>query len=109
MNCFEHAIATPGTANTAFACCAYCGAGLCLEHAHLITLPALPPPGLVVRTTSGARRILCPSCYAIARPADTERLAPSHGRLPRKAHLGAAELNESARLEDHAAGADVRY
>ena len=109
MNCFEHAIATPGTANTAFACCAYCGAALCLEHARLITLPAPPPPGLVVRTTAGARRILCPSCYAIARPAGSERFSPSQGRLPRKADLGAAELSEPARLEDDAVGAHARH
>lgn len=63
MNCFECAITTPGATDTAIACCACCGAGLCLEHAHLIALRP-PTPSEWTRTITGARRIVCPGCYA---------------------------------------------
>jgi hypothetical protein len=64
MNCFECTIVTPGIANVAIGSCAYCGAGLCTEHAYLINMPA-PPVGLMPRANFGARRIVCPSCYTV--------------------------------------------
>jgi hypothetical protein len=64
MNCLECTLTTPGVENVAIGSCAYCGAGLCPEHAYVIALPA-PPVGLVLRATSGARRIVCPSCYTV--------------------------------------------
>jgi hypothetical protein len=63
MNCFECTIDAASVNSTAVAVCATCGAGLCLEHAHLVTLRP-PTPSEWTRRIDGARRIVCPSCYA---------------------------------------------
>ena len=43
--------------------CAYCGAGVCLDHARLVELRA-QPAGVVPELRRGARRILCTTCFA---------------------------------------------
>ena len=62
MNCLEYATLMAATykAPAALACCVYCGAGICLDHARLVVLSA-QPAGLVPRR--GARRIVCATCY----------------------------------------------
>ena len=58
MNCLEYETLMAATykAPAALACCVYCGAGICLDHARLVVLSA-QPAGLVPRR--GARRIVC--------------------------------------------------
>jgi hypothetical protein len=63
MICLECAttIARPTTAQPAIGCCAYCGAGIYLDHARYISLFPLPI-GVVPRPASGKRRFICTSC-----------------------------------------------
>jgi hypothetical protein len=65
MNCLECATTTPMTymVRGAISFCAYCGAGICLDHARFVDLPA-HPVGLAAPPPSGARRILCTACHA---------------------------------------------
>ena len=65
MNCLECATLMAATyqAPAALACCVYCGAGICLDHARLLILPARPV-GPVPRR--GARRIVCATCHIAA-------------------------------------------
>jgi hypothetical protein len=49
--------------NTATGDCAYCGAGVCLDHARVLTLKS-NPLGVVPVRQAGARRITCTTCYA---------------------------------------------
>ena len=63
MNCLECAtlMAASYKAPAAMACCVHCGAGICLDHARPVVLPA-QPVGLVP-PTRGARRVVCATCY----------------------------------------------
>ena len=65
MNCLECATLMAATyqAPAALACCVHCGAGICLDHARLLILPA-QPVGPVPRR--GARRIMCATCHIAA-------------------------------------------
>jgi hypothetical protein len=85
MNCFECSIESASSTSTAIALCASCGAGLCRDHAHLVILRP-PTPSEWTRTITGARRIVCPSCYAYP-PAEGEPigLVPPHGAARAKA------------------------
>jgi hypothetical protein len=65
MNCLECAttMAATYTAPSAIGCCAYCGAGICFDHARILALPG-QPVGVVLRAERGARRVMCATCYA---------------------------------------------
>ena len=52
---------------TAIGACAYCGAGVCLEHARLVEFRS-QPISLVPELRNGARRILCTTCFAVTGP-----------------------------------------
>jgi hypothetical protein len=64
MNCLEctmsPAIDVP---NTATADCAYCGAGVCLDHARVIAIQS-NRIGVVPNVRTGVRRITCTTCYS---------------------------------------------
>ncbi|HEX3958656.1 MAG TPA: hypothetical protein VHZ03_18845 [Trebonia sp.] len=64
MNCLECAttIDRSTMAQPAIGCCAYCGAGMCLDHARYIRLTPPPPAGLVPSLWNGRRRIVCTTC-----------------------------------------------
>ena len=65
MNCLECSMSPAiDVPNTATGDCAYCGAGVCLDHARVV---ALKPTriGVVPDSRKGARRITCTTCYAI--------------------------------------------
>jgi hypothetical protein len=49
--------------NTAVGDCAYCGAGVCLDHARVVTLRP-SHIGVVPDIRTGARRITCTTCYS---------------------------------------------
>jgi hypothetical protein len=49
--------------NTAIGDCAYCGAGVCLDHARVVTLRS-SAIGVVPDVRTGARRITCTTCYS---------------------------------------------
>ena len=68
MICLEHSL-SPETDRplTAIGSCAYCGAGVCLEHARLVEFRS-QPISLVPELRNGARRILCTTCFAAAAP-----------------------------------------
>ena len=63
MICLECAttIAQPTTSQPAIGCCAYCGAGICLDHARHIPLPP-PPIGPAYQRRNGKRRFVCTTC-----------------------------------------------
>ena len=64
MNCLECSMSpTIDVPNTAAADCAYCGAGVCLDHARVVTLQS-NPIGVVPAVRTGARRITCTTCYS---------------------------------------------
>lgn len=42
MNCLECSVPTKEVPNTAIGDCAYCGAGVCLDHARVIRLHSQP-------------------------------------------------------------------
>jgi len=48
---------------TAIADCAYCGAGVCINHARVINIRT-EPIGVVPQVRVGVRRILCTTDYA---------------------------------------------
>ena len=82
MNCFECTVTTASATSPAIAVCASCGVGLCSEHAHLVTLRP-PTPSEWTHTIDGARRIVCPSCYAFPPShGDPMGLAVTHRPLP---------------------------
>lgn len=63
MNCLECAtrIARTNLAQPAVGCCAYCGAGICLDHARYI--PVAPRPvGVIPQLLNGRRRVVCATC-----------------------------------------------
>jgi hypothetical protein len=63
MNCLECSLSpSVGLPMTATAGCAYCGAGVCLDHARVVT-PGRPPIGVVPQSSVGERRIVCTTCY----------------------------------------------
>jgi hypothetical protein len=68
MICLEHSL-SPETDRplTAIGSCAYCGAGVCLEHARLVEFRS-QPISLVPELRNGARRILCTTCFAVTGP-----------------------------------------
>ena len=63
MICLECATRTaPSTmAQPAIGCCAYCGAGICLDHARYVPLSPLPI-GVLPRPSTGKRRFVCTTC-----------------------------------------------
>jgi len=63
MNCLECAtdITTTGPAQAAIGCCAFCGAGMCLDHARYVALPRRPI-GVVAGLSPGRRRFVCTTC-----------------------------------------------
>jgi hypothetical protein len=64
MNCLECSMSPAmDVPNTATADCAYCGAGVCLDHARVVTLQS-NPVGVVPAVRTGARRITCTTCYS---------------------------------------------
>jgi hypothetical protein len=67
MNCLECSL-SPETdiPMNAVGGCAYCGAGVCLDHARIVTFR--PQPTGVVPESRSARRIMCTVCYASAAP-----------------------------------------
>jgi hypothetical protein len=77
MNCLECSL-SPETdlPRTAVGSCAYCGAGVCLDHARLVTFRP-QPAGVVPESRGGARRILCPACYASPAPEASRARAAS--------------------------------
>jgi hypothetical protein len=48
-------------ARPAIGCCAYCGAGICLDHARHIPL-APAPIGPAYQRRNGKRRFICTTC-----------------------------------------------
>jgi len=63
MICLECAtdIDATSAARPAIGCCAYCGAGICLDHARHI--PVTPPPiGPAFQSREGKRRFICTTC-----------------------------------------------
>jgi hypothetical protein len=65
MNCLECSMSpTIDVPNTATGDCAYCGAGVCLDHARVVTLKPTRI-GVVPDARTGARRITCTTCYAV--------------------------------------------
>jgi hypothetical protein len=64
MNCLECSVSpTIDVPNTAVGDCAYCGAGVCLDHARVIKLHS-QPLGVVPDVRTGERRITCTTCYS---------------------------------------------
>jgi hypothetical protein len=64
MNCLECSMSPAiDVPNTAAGDCAYCGAGVCLDHARVVTLQP-HRIGVVPDVRTGARRITCTTCYA---------------------------------------------
>jgi hypothetical protein len=64
MNCLECSMSPAiDVPNTAAGDCAYCGAGVCLDHARVVTLQS-HPIGVVPDVQLGARRITCTTCYS---------------------------------------------
>ena len=64
MNCLECSMSpTIDVPNTAVGDCAYCGAGVCLDHARVVTLRP-SHIGVVPDIRTGARRITCTTCYS---------------------------------------------
>jgi hypothetical protein len=63
MICLECAIdaAASMAARPAIGTCAYCGAGICLDHARWIPL-APPPIGPAHPPRNGKRRFICTTC-----------------------------------------------
>ena len=67
MNCLECSMSPAiDVPNTAAGDCAYCGAGVCLDHARVVTLQS-NPIGVVPTVRTGARRITCTTCYSAGR------------------------------------------
>lgn len=67
MNCLPCALTRPqDPPPSAVAVCGCCGAGVCLEHAAILTCPA-QPAGLVT-SRAAMRRIRCTTCQS-AQPA----------------------------------------
>ena len=64
MNCLECSMSPAiDVPNTAIGDCAYCGAGVCLDHARVVTLRP-SRIGVVPDVRTGARRITCTTCYS---------------------------------------------
>jgi hypothetical protein len=64
MNCLECSMSPAiDVPNTAIGDCAYCGAGVCLDHARVVALRS-NPLGVVPTVRTGARRITCTTCYS---------------------------------------------
>jgi hypothetical protein len=64
MDCMECWLSpAPDIPRTAIGSCTYCGAGICLDHARVLTIHR-QPIGVVPQSRMGARRIVCTSCYA---------------------------------------------
>jgi hypothetical protein len=64
MNCLECSMSPAiDVPNTATGDCAYCGAGVCLDHARVVTLQPRRI-GVVPDVRTGARRITCTTCYS---------------------------------------------
>ena len=55
---------------TAIGACAYCGAGVCLDHVRLVEFGS-QPIGVVPAARNGARRILCTTCFAVTAAGQT--------------------------------------
>ena len=73
MNCLECTTTVPMTymVRSAIGCCAYCGAGTCLDHARFVGLAA-HPDDLAPLPRSDARRILCTTCHVAPASAGDE-------------------------------------
>jgi hypothetical protein len=72
MNCLECSLSpSVDLLMTAAAGCAYCGAGVCLDHARVV-IPGRPPIGRVPQSSVGERRIVCTTCYAGSHPGGTK-------------------------------------
>jgi hypothetical protein len=64
MNCLECSMSPAiDVPMTAVGDCAYCGAGVCLDHARVIRLSP-QPIGVVPVVRTGERRITCTTCYS---------------------------------------------
>jgi hypothetical protein len=63
MNCLECSLSpTIDVPMTAIGDYAYCGAGVCLDHARVITF-GRQQIGVVPEVRTGKRRIVCTTCY----------------------------------------------
>jgi hypothetical protein len=72
MDCLECSLSpSADIPMTAIGGCAYCGAGVCLDHARVV-IPSRPPVGVVPPSRVGERRIVCTTCYAGAAPGGTK-------------------------------------
>jgi hypothetical protein len=60
LECAMH-IDNSSAARPAIGCCAYCGAGICLDHARHIPL-APSPIGPAFQHRNGKRRFICTTC-----------------------------------------------
>jgi hypothetical protein len=79
VNCMECALAEPLSPEVAIGCCTHCGAGVCLQHAHVAMIR--PQVHGVVPHLVGGRRLTCTVC-APMRPAPPRR-ARRELRVPR--------------------------
>lgn len=72
MDCLECSLSpSADIPMTAIGGCAYCGAGVCLDHARVV-VPGRPPTGVVPQSRVGERRIVCTTCYAGSVPGGTK-------------------------------------
>jgi hypothetical protein len=68
MNCLECTTAASSAyPKTTVGCCAYCGAGVCLDHVVGVTVRR-QPIGVIPQSQAGARRLACSTCYAAINP-----------------------------------------
>ncbi|WP_127354040.1 DUF2180 family protein [Actinacidiphila soli] len=68
MNCLECSTAASSAYPKAtVGCCAYCGAGVCLDHVIGVTVRR-QPTGVIPQSQAGARRLACSTCYAAINP-----------------------------------------
>ena len=97
MNCLECSMSPAiDVPNTAIGDCAYCGAGVCLDHARVVTLQS-KRIGVVPDVRTGARRITCTTCYS-AGGVEGERAGMIAVAAPRAgAAKGAATASTAAR------------
>jgi hypothetical protein len=65
MSCLECSLSSTDRPQTAIGGCAYCGTGVCFDRARLVEFSS-QPIDVVPEPRSGARRILCTTCFAAA-------------------------------------------
>jgi hypothetical protein len=68
MNCLECSIAASSADPKAtVGWCAYCGAGVCLDHVERVAVRP-QPIGVIAQPNAGARLLACSTCYAAINP-----------------------------------------